>query len=131
MSTPDDKTDSEAEPQNDGLRSEIEQILREQGEKPVPPRPPSARNGGPIGNLARLVRGFSDGDEGVVRPSVGSLLRASMLLLLIRLGLLLVFAFFSVRVLGPRAIILFMVIALVVLAFIVLRYMIERNRGIR
>ena len=110
MSTPRDNQDSEAESQHDGLRDEIEEILREQGEKPVMPRPSRARDGGPINRMAGMV------------------MRTTILLLLLRLAVALAFAFIAVRILGPRAILLFVVIALAVLAVIIVRYMIERRR---
>ena len=121
MSTPRENADSEAEPQRDGLRDEIEEILREQGEKPVQPRPPSARDGGPLGIMAGLLRGSAGGDSRVLWTGARTIMRATMLLLLLRLGMTLVFAFFAVRVFGPRAILLFIVIALAILALIVAR----------
>lgn len=128
MSTPRDNQDSEAEHHGDGLRDEIEDILREQGEKPVMPRPPGARNGGPIGNMAGMFRSFANsGGEGV-RPAAREFMRAALLLFLMRLAIGLAFAFIAVRILGPRAILLFIVIAMAVLALIILRYMIARRR---
>ena len=110
MSTPRDNQDSEAESQNDGLRDEIEEILREQGERPVRPRPPRARGGGPINYMAAMV------------------MRTTILLLLLRLAVVLAFAFIAVRILGPRAILLFIAFAMAVLAVIIIRYIIERRR---
>ncbi len=128
MSTPRDNQDSEAEHQGDGLRDEIEEILREQGEKPVMPRPPRARDGGPINSVAGMFRSFGTrGDDGA-RPAMGTFMRAALLLFLMRLAVGLAFAFIAVRILGPRAILLFIVIALAVVALIILRYMIARRR---
>ena len=127
MSTPRDNQDSEAEPQRDGIREEIEEILREQGEKPVPPRPPRAPNGGPINALAGMFRGPGGEGEGI-RPMAGKVMRTYFLLLLLRVALGLAFAFIAVRILGPRAILLFIAIGLIALAIIVVRYMMERRR---
>ena len=127
MSTPPDNRENEAERQNDGIRDEIEEILRESGEKPVLPRPPRAQGGGPINNLAGMVRNMGGGSGGV-RPMSGTFMRTAMLLLLLRVALGLAFAFIAVRILGPRAILLLIVIALAVLALITVRYMIARRR---
>ena len=128
MSTPRDNQDSEAEHQGDGLRDEIEEILREQGEKPVMPRPPRARDGGPINSMAGMFRSFgSRGGDGA-SPATATFMRAAVLLFLMRLAVGLAFAFIAVRILGPRAILLFIVIGLAVLALIIVRYMIERRR---
>ena len=128
MSTPRDNQDSEAEHQGDGLRDEIEEILREQGEKPVMPRPPRARDGGPINSMAGMFRNLGGENGERFRPAAGSFMKAAMLLLLMRLAVGLAFAFIAVRILGPRAILLFIVIAMAILAVIVLRYMIARRR---
>ena len=128
MSTPRDNQDSEAEHQGDGLRDEIEEILREQGEKPVMPRPPRARDGGPINSMAGMFRSFGNRGADGARPMTGSFMRTAMLLFLMRLAVGLAFAFIAVRILGPRAILLFIVIALAVVALIIVRYMIERRR---
>ena len=125
MSTPPDNRENEAERQNDGLRDEIEEILRESGEKPVLPRPPRPRGGGTINNLAGMVRNMGAGS---VAPRTGSFMRTAMILLLLRVALGVVFAFIAVRILGPRAILLLIVITLAVLALITVRYMIARRR---
>ena len=85
MSTPRDNQDSEAEHQGDGLRDEIEEILREQGEKPVMPRPPRARDGGPRstawpGCSAVLAPEVATDFE--LRPAMGTFMRAALLLFL-------------------------------------------------
>lgn len=128
MSTPRDNQDSEAEHQGDGLRDEIEEILREQGEKPVMPRPPRARDGGPINSMAGMFRSFGSRDGDGASPAAATFMRAAVLLFLMRLAVGLAFAFIAVRILGPRAILLFIVIALAVVALIIVRYMIERRR---
>ncbi len=128
MSTPRDNQDSEAEHQGDGLRDEIEEILREQGEKPVMPRPPRARDGGPINSMAGMFRSFGNRGSDGASPAAATFMRAAMLLFLMRLAVGLAFAFIAVRILGPRAILLFIVIALAVGALIIVRYMIERRR---
>lgn len=128
VSTPRDNQDSEAESQGDGLRDEIEEILREQGEKPVMPRPPKARDGGPVNSMAGMFRRFGGGNGNGFPPAAGTVMRATLLLFLLRLAVGLAFAFIAVRILGPRAILLFIVIALAVLALIIIRYMIVRRR---
>ena len=125
MSTPPDNRENEAEPTHDGIRDEIEEILRESGEKPVLPRPPRPRGGGTINNLAGMVRNMGAGG---VAPRTGSFMRTAMIFLLLRVALGLVFAFIAVRILGPRAILLLIVITLAVLALITVRYMIARRR---
>ncbi len=128
MSTPRDNPDSEAEHQGDGLRDEIEEILREQGEKPVMPRPPRARDGGPINSMAGMFRSFGARDGDGARPATATFMKAAVLLFLMRLAVGLAFAFIAVRILGPRAVLLFIVIAMAILALIILRYMIARRR---
>jgi len=128
MSTPRDNQDSEAEHQGDGLRDEIEEILREQGEKPVMPRPPRARDGGPLNSMAGMFRSFSGANGERFRPTAREFMRATILLFLLRLAVGLAFAFIAVRILGPRAILIFIVIGLAVVALIIVRYMLARRR---
>ena len=122
-----DNRENETEPQRDGLRDEIEEILRERGEKPVMPRPPRARGGGPINNFAGMVRGMG-GNSDAAGSTTRTFMRAAMLLMLLRIALLFSFGFIAFRILGPRAILLMIAIALIVIAVIIVRYMIARRR---
>ena len=78
--------------------------------------------------MAGMFRNLGGESGERFRPATGSFMKAAMLLFLMRLAVGLAFAFIAVRILGPRAILLFIVIAMAVLALIIVRYMIARRR---
>ncbi len=127
MSRPPENHDSDAESTPDGLRDEIEEILRERGEKPVLPRPPRAGGRGTPINLAGVVRNMAGGTDGNGSP-VGALMRTAVLLMALRIALGLAFTFIAFRALGPRAIPLMIVIMMAILALIIIRVIIARRR---
>ncbi len=118
-------------PSAGGLRGEIEEILREQGEKPVMPRPPRARGGGVFNEFTGAVRrmtggpGAADGGSG---QTIGALMKARLVFTLLRIAIVLALAFLAFRVLGPRALLLMIVITLAILALMTIRIIIARQR---
>ena len=142
-STPDENRDTageggapengaEQEPRRGGLRDEIEEILRDQGEEPVLPRRPRIRSSRPFSNMGGLLA-QRNGPETSNNEGAASFLRVFMntavYLLLLRLVLGLAVGFIAFRILGPRAILLLIVIALAIAAVSTARLILKRSRN--
>ena len=142
-STPDENRDTageggapengaEQEPRRGGIRDEIEEILRDQGEEPVLPRRPRMRGSRPFSNMGGLMA-RRNGPETSNNEGGASFSRVFMnttvYLLLLRMALGLAVGFIAFRILGPRAILLVIVIALAVAAVSTARLIMQRSRN--
>ena len=126
------ESNAHAEGKRGGLRDEIEEILRDQGEEPVMPRRPRMRGGRSFANTGGLLARRS-GPQPPDTRSAASFLRVFMntafYLLLLRIAMGLAIGFIAFRILGPRAILLLIVIVLAIAAVTTARLMLQRTRN--
>ena len=125
-------SDSHEEGRRGGLQDEIEEILRDQGEEPVMPRRPRMSGSRSFTNVGGLLTRRS-GPEPTDADNSASILRAVMnigfYLLLLRIAMGLAVGFIAFRILGPRAILLLLVIVLAIAAVTTARLIIQRSRN--
>ena len=126
------ESDAQAEGKRGGLRDELEEILRDQGEEPVMPRRPRMSGSRSFGNVGGLLARRS-GPEPTDAGSAGSFMRVFMnvgfYFLLLRIAMGLAVGFIAFRILGPRAILLLLVIVLAIAAVTTARLILQRSRN--
>ncbi len=126
------ESDAQAEGKRGGLRDEIEEILRDQGEEPVMPRRPrmsGSRSFSNVGGLLARRSGPAPTDAGSAASFMRAFMNVGFYFLLLRIAMGLAVGFIAFRILGPRAILLLIVIGLVIAAVTTARLMLQRSRN--